>query len=79
VRGFSYEDRFADGPDTLFFRDRETLDPEVIRWHALVAFEAAMEVNQRHLRTKGRRLTQVVITLGLVAATGLLGKILGVA
>ena len=74
VRGFSYEDRFTDGPDSEFFREREALEPDIIKWHALVAFEAALELNEPKLRTKGMRLTQVVVTLGLVAAVALLGK-----
>lgn len=79
IRGFSYQDKFSDGPSSAFYRDRESFDSDVVMWHALVAYEAAMEVNASHLRRKGQKLTQVVVTLGLVASVGLLGKVLGVA
>jgi hypothetical protein len=79
VRGFSYQDKFSDGPSASFYREREALDPEVIKWHALVLYEAAMQINADHLKQKGQRLTQVAATLGLVAAVGLVGKALGVA
>ncbi len=78
IRGFSYDDRFAGGPDTAFLRERETLDPEVIRWHSLVVLEVSLELNEPRLARKGLRLNEVTLTVGIVAGVILLSRMLGI-
>jgi hypothetical protein len=78
IRGFFFE-QFGEGVNRRFLRERLelNLDPLVMKWHALVVLEVAHEVNRVKIQRKGRRLSQVMVTLGLVAAVGLLGKVFG--
>jgi len=78
IRGFSYDDRFADGPDGAFLREREDLDPEIIRWHTLIVLEESLKANEPRLARNGRLLNQVTYTAGLIAATVLLSRVLGI-
>ena len=78
IRGFSYDDRFADGPDSAFLREREALDPQVIRWHSLIVLEESVKANEPRLSKKGRLLNQVTYTVGLIAGCTLLSRMLGI-
>ncbi len=79
IRGFSYDTRYVEGVNATFLRERLQLQPQVIQWHAIVILEAAQRANRTRLHRKGRLLTQVIVTLGLVTGLSLIGKVLGLA
>jgi hypothetical protein len=78
VRGFLYDDRFGEGVNQQFLDERLDLDPIVIKWHEYVVLKEVQTSNRALLDRKGRFLSQVTITLGLVAGISLLAKSLGV-
>jgi hypothetical protein len=78
VRGFLYDDRFGEGVNQQFLDERLDLDPIVIKWHEYVVLKEVQTSNRALLDRKGRFLSQVTITLGLVAGVSLLAKSLGV-
>jgi hypothetical protein len=78
VRGFIYDEKFAEGPNTKFFEDRMALDSTAIKFHSLEVLKAAYRANRKRLDRKGRLLSQVAITVGVVGVLVLIGKVFGV-
>lgn len=78
IRGFRYDTGLAEGVNAKFLVERLQLEPPAIKWEAIVVLKLAHTANRARLDRKGRLLTRVVITLGLVAALALIGKMLGV-
>jgi hypothetical protein len=78
VRGFIYDEKFAEGADTKFLADRMILDSPTIKWHSIEVLKAAYKANRNRLDRKGRLLSQVGITMGVVGSLVLIGKIIGV-
>jgi hypothetical protein len=78
VRGFTYDTGFAEGVSAKFLEDRLRLDAVNIKWHSIEPLKAAQRANRKRLDRKGRLLSQVTATVGVIAALGLLGKMLGV-
>lgn len=77
IRGFAYDTRFADGVNAKFLDERLHLEPTEIRRRSLVILKAIQKRNKDRLDRKGRLLTQVTCTIGLLAGLGLAGKMLG--
>lgn len=78
IRGFVYDTGFTDGVNVKFLEERMYLQPAEIKQRAWVVLKAAQTANRERLDRKGRLLTQVTVTLGLVAGVGLIGKVFGV-
>ena len=77
IRGFTYDDKFAEGPNSKFYEDRMTMDTLGIKSHSLEVLKAAYKANRDRLDRKGRFLSQVAITVGIVGSLALIGKVLG--
>ncbi|MEA2628999.1 MAG: hypothetical protein QOJ10_1459 [Chloroflexota bacterium] len=78
IRGFKYDRGYADGVNAKFLDERMHFQPIEIKQRSLAVLKVIETRNQERLLRKGRLLTQVTATLGLVAGVGLLGKMLGV-
>lgn len=79
VRGFIYDEKFAEGPDLKFFEDRMGLDSIGLESHSIEVLKAAYGANRKRLDRKGRLLSQVGITVGIVGSLALVAKMLGLA
>ena len=77
IRGFTYDTKFADGVTAKFLTDRLALDSPAIKWHSLEPLKIAYSANKTRLDRKGRLLSQVALTAGLVAMVALVGKMTG--
>jgi hypothetical protein len=75
VRGFTYDDKFTDGVKSKFLEDRFALRAPEIKWHSFEVLKAAEKANRMRLDRKGLLLSQVALTVAVIAGVVLVGKV----